>query len=921
MHFCIESVVNSLAAANSTKKTSSKAKTPAKKSAKANETQMQERRRLISILLVLFGALTGFLTYIKGDGGLWTGLYNLQRGLFGDGVYLLAPMLIYLGVFISKDKCDKNAIIAKLVQGLIVLLLVCGMWLIFAQGRVEGATFFKKLGGLYSDGVNPGVRGGGLFGAVIGWTLLALFKSVGSKIIIVLLTLLFLLMLTNLTIPQIAGSFSGFFKAIYRAVNEDKIKAAERAEERRKRHEELKAQREKEEAERKAKEEARSKKRVDIKYDPNKKKPPEKTYEDPSDYVPFIPEEMRESDIGKKIPDFTLALDMNSADSVLYTEQKPISLDDEPPFEMNISGSIPDERDVPDTQPEYGFEEDLFPPEDIPEPEIDFPEEEDIIDAPDSELDRIAAEAVARAQKNATHDDKGGYQTLHVEASGQTSMIEDEKKTVWTPPPIDILKYAKNNIPTEQAKQEMLSKSDALVKTLTDFGVHTTISGIFRGPSVTRYELKPDAGVKISKITNLDKDIALCLAANGGVRIEAPIIGKNAVGIEVPNTTRDTVSLRELIDSEEYRNMKHELMFAVGKDIEGKIVVGDISKMPHMLIAGTTGSGKSVFTNSIIINILYHASPDDVKLVLIDPKKVEFPVYNGIPHLLIPVVTEADKAVGALGWAVNEMMMRYNLFEANGVKNLEGYNAYRDAHPEKKLPKKPKVVIIVDEFADLMLAAKNEAESSVQRLAQLARAAGMHLIIATQSPRADIITGVIKANIPSRTALSVSNNTESRIILDEVGAEKLLGNGDLLFKPQGARNTLRVQSGFCTDSEIMELVEFLKNSGKAEYSAEVMEKVEQNTPRPKEDRNGGDGGDDIVLNDDDSIIEQAIQIIAETQTASTSYLQRKLKLGYARAGRIMDELEDMGFVGPANGAKGREVRITREQWLEREARK
>ena len=914
-----------MAASSGTKKTSSRAKssakTPAKKSGKLTAEQELERRRLISIVLVLFGVLTGCLTYIKGDGGLWTGLYNFQRGLYGDGVFLLAPMLIYLGVFISKDKCDKNARIAKLVQGLVVLLLVCGMWLIFAQGKVEGGSFFKKLGGLYTDGVNPNVRGGGLFGAVIGWTLLAVFKSVGSKIIIVLLTLLFLLMLTNLTIPQITASLAGFFKAIYRALNEDKIAAKERAEERRKRHEELKAQREKEEAERKEKEERRSKKRVDIKLEA-KKKQPEKTYEDPRDYVPFIPEEMRESDIGKRIPDFTLALDMNSADSVMYTEEKAVSAD-EPPFELHISNESEPVKEPPlknDTQPEYGYEEDLMPPEGLEEPEIYFPEDEEMTSS-NPELDRIIEEAVAQSQKNATHDDKGGYQTLHVEESGQTSMIEDEKKTVWTPPPIDILKYAKNNIPTEQAKQEMLSKSDVLVKTLTDFGVHTSISGIFRGPSVTRYELKPDAGVKISKITSLDKDIALCLAAKGGVRIEAPIIGKNAVGIEVPNTTRDTVSLRELIDSEEYRSMKHELMFAVGKDIEGKIVVGDISKMPHMLIAGTTGSGKSVFTNSIIINILYHASPDEVKLVLIDPKKVEFPVYNGIPHLLIPVVTEADKAVGALGWAVNEMMMRYNLFEANGVKNLEGYNQKREAHPELRLPKKPKVVIIVDEFADLMLAAKNEAESSVQRLAQLARAAGMHLIIATQSPRADIITGVIKANIPSRTALSVSNNMESRIILDETGAEKLLGNGDLLFKPQGVKNTLRVQSGFCTDSEIADLVEFLKTNGKAEYSAEVMEKVEQNTPRPKEDRSSGGEGDDVVLNDDDSIIEQAIQIIAETQTASTSYLQRKLKLGYARAGRIMDELEDMGYVGPANGAKGREVRITREQWLAREARK
>lgn len=913
-----------MAAAGGAKKTTgsksgNRTKSSAKKNTRKQSTQDLENRRAISICLVLFGVLTGFLTYIKGDGGLWSGIYDFQRGMLGDGVYLLAPMLIYLGVFISADK-SKSAVVAKLVQGLIVMLLVCGMWLIFAQGRVEGSSFFKKLGGLYSDGVDPNVRGGGLMGAVIGWTLLAIFKSVGAKIIIILLMMLFMLMLTNLTIPQIAASVSGFFKAIYRALNEDKIESAERAEARRKEQAELRTKREKEEAERKAKEEARRKKRVDIKYSPDKKSEPEReAYENPDDYVPFIPEEVRESEIGKKIPDFTLALDLNSYDKVNYTTDREAVLggiDDAPPVEINISTGIPDER----TSRIEEFEDDLTP-ESLDDNEVYFPEDEEEETAKNSELDRIIDEAVAQSQKNATHEEgKGDYQTIHIEENGQTSMIEDEQRTAWTPPPIEILKYAKNNIPTEQAKQEMLSKSDVLVKTLESFGVRTSVTGIFRGPSVTRYELRPDAGVKINKITSLDKDIALCLAAKGGVRIEAPIIGKNAVGIEVPNTTRDTVSLRELIDSDEYRSMKHELMFTVGKDIEGKIVVGDISKMPHMLVAGTTGSGKSVFTNSIIINILYHASPDDVKLVLIDPKKVEFPIYNGIPHLLIPVVTEADKAVGALGWAVNEMMMRYNIFEANGVKNIEGYNNYREAHPEKKLPKKPKIVIIVDEFADLMLAAKNEAENSVQRLAQLARAAGMHLIIATQSPRADIITGVIKANIPSRTALSVSNNMESRIILDEVGAEKLLGYGDLLFKPQGVRNTIRVQSGFCSDSEVHELVDFIKNNNSADYSAEVMEKVEENTPRPKDEK-GQSGDDDVTVSGDDDIIEQAISIIAQTQTASTSYLQRKLKLGYARAGRIMDELEDMGYVGPANGAKGREVRITREQWLEREARK
>ena len=531
------------------------------------------------------------------------------------------------------------------------------------------------------------------------------------------------------------------------------------------------------------------------------------------------------------------------------------------------------------------------------------------------ELKKIAQKAVVRSsrtkkEKPATEPEK---KEVFIEQNGQTTLFEKGSSvSTYTYPPVDILKKATNGVSDALIQKEIMEKSEKLVETLKTFGVNTRVIGIHRGPSVTRYELQPAAGVKVKQITNLADDIALNLAANG-VRIEAPIPGKAAIGIEIPNNHRDSVSMRELIDSDDYRNAKSKLSFAVGKDIEGKIVIGDIASMPHMLITGTTGSGKSVFTNSIILNILYHASPEEVKLILIDPKKVEFPIYNGIPHLLIPVVTEPLKAAGALGWAVNEMMRRYKLFEANGTKNLEDYNKFVEENPELERQKLAQVVIIVDEFADLMLAAKSEVEESVMRLAQLARAAGMHMLIATQSPRVDVLTGLIKANIPSRTALSVSNNTDSRVILDEVGAEKLLGKGDMLYKPVGMPKPVRIQSGFASTAEIRNVVNFLKSEHETVYSEEVIHEVEQNIPQPKSNTTA-----EVSVNTDDDLTNQAITIIVETGNASTAFLQRKLKLGFPRAARIMDEIEEMGIIGPQEGSKPRKINITKEEWYERQ---
>ena len=806
------------------KTNTSKSSAGKKPAAKANANsaadiaRQQERRRFWSFVLLFYGILEICITAIQGD-GLWAKLYEINRGIFGISVFLFAPLIIYTAIMIATDK-SRSTVTARIIESVIFMLLISAAAQIFMVGQVDGSTFTAKLKGLYWDGVD--LRGGGLAGALIGWPLLAGFKRVGSAIIVVIFTLLFVMLLTNVTIPQIIDFIRKPFVKGYEAVSQERMERAERK--------------------------------------------------------PQRAEKMKEKD------------------------------DD---VRVDIAKFYPD-----DNKKKPAKEGIVFPYDaalDAPAPKVEAETEDKA--AEKEELKKIAQKAVSKGNKKAEKQQSTPEpREVYIEKNGQTTMFEKGNSvSTYTYPPVDILKSSPKGVSDEMIQKEIMEKSEKLVETLKTFGVNTRVIGIHRGPSVTRYELQPAAGVKVKQITNLADDIALNLAANG-VRIEAPIPGKAAIGIEIPNNHRDSVSMRELIDSDEYRNAKSKLSFAVGKDIEGKIVIGDIASMPHMLIAGTTGSGKSVFTNSIILNILYHASPDEVKLILIDPKKVEFPIYNGIPHLLIPVVTEPLKAAGALGWAVNEMMRRYKLFEANGTKNLEDYNKFVDENPDLDRQKLAQVVIIVDEFADLMLAAKSEVEESVMRLAQLARAAGMHMLIATQSPRVDVLTGLIKANIPSRTALSVSNNTDSRVILDEVGAEKLLGKGDMLYKPVGMPKPVRIQSGFASTSEIRNVVDFLKSEHTTEYSEEVIHEVEQNIPQPKSSGTGGD----VSVNPDDDLTNQAITIIVETGNASTAFLQRKLKLGFPRAARIMDEIEEMGIIGPQEGSKPRKINITKEEWYERQ---
>lgn len=810
----------------------------------------RENRRFWSYILFFFGILELLITFVEGD-GLWKWLHELNRGLFGVTVFLFAPMIIYVALMIASD-VTHNKVIAKVVEGSVLMLLISGMAQIIQVGSVDGSSFWLKLVGLFNDGKQ--LRGGGLASALLGWPLLSLFKRVGAGIVIVLVAFTFIMLLTNVTLPQLLKAVSKPFVKSYEAVNEERIERAAQP---------PKPPREKKEPRRNG--------RVDI--------------------AKFYPDDG---------PDTAAEAFVPVAEAEEATDKVDASKIDMPVHPVKA-------------------------------PVITHEKLEETAKTTDNEeLKKIIENAIGDSrEEKKSKDEPVKPPVVNVDKNGQTTFFEkDNKISAYVYPPVDILKYAKNPVASEIVQQEIQEKSAKLVETLETYGAKTRIVGIHRGPSVTRYELQPAAGVRVSKITGLADDIALNLAAMS-VRIEAPVPGKACIGIEVPNDHRDTVSLRELIDSEEYRKAKGKLTFAVGKDIEGNIIIGDIAKMPHMLVAGTTGSGKSVFTNSIILSILYHASPDEVKLILIDPKKVEFPIYNKIPHLLIPVVTEPLKAAGALGWAVNEMNKRYLMFEANNVKNLQEFNdmvleernkpAEEQAEVRAKIDLLPQIVIVVDEFADLMMAARSEVEDSVLRLAQLARAAGIHMIIATQSPRADVLTGLIKSNIPSRVSLSVSSNVDSRVILDESGAEKLLGNGDLLYKPVGVKKPIRMQSGYAATSEIREVVNFLKNEHTAEYSDEVIAEVEENTPQPKD--SGSAGSDNVSVNPDDDLVNQAISIIVQTNNASTAFLQRKLKLGFPRAARIMDEIEEMGIIGPQEGSKARKINITKEEWAEMQARR
>lgn len=546
-----------------------------------------------------------------------------------------------------------------------------------------------------------------------------------------------------------------------------------------------------------------------------------------------------------------------------------------------------------------------------------FPKEPATVDEQTQAINEIFKtptdrENEAKAEKAKNNNDKNAVQKEIDAAAAAALATSQSGDGSYRLPSTVLLNVNKKTSAGFDPTYEMQQNSEILVDTLDSFGVNAQIVGVTRGPSVTRYDVKPAVGVRINKITNLADDIALSLATSG-IRI-APIPNKSAIGIEVPNKNKNTVGLRELLESPKFNDARSKkLTVALGENIAGEPQYADLAKMPHLLIAGTTGSGKSVCLNSMIISILFNACPDEVKFIMIDPKGVELSVYNGIPHMLIDVVKNPHKAAGALAWAVQEMMKRYARFEEIKVRDIKSYN--KAAAKDESIAPMSQVVIVIDELADLMMVSPSEVEDSICRLAQMARAAGMHLVIATQSPRADVITGLIKANIPSRIALKVSNGLDSRIILDQNGAEKLLGNGDMLFNPVGANKPTRIQGCFVSDPEIEKIVTFVKKQETSQSDEEIEREISALATQEKSKK----VQDIAPSSDEDELIPKAVEIILETGTASTSFIQRRLKVGYARGARILDELEEMGIVSAGEGSKPRKILITKEQWIERNA--
>ncbi|MCI7804100.1 MAG: DNA translocase FtsK [Oscillospiraceae bacterium] len=831
-----------------------KAASEPKKSRTAVQGQKDPVNQFWSVILFACGILIFLFTVISGSSG-WLFIHNLLRGLFGIAVFLVPVILIYTALLISMEK-SQQTVSGRALWGVGLTLLSSSVVQIMFVGEAEGNSFMEKCRFLYQSGLE--LEGGGLLSALIAWPLIKLFGSIGSKIIVCILLFIFIMLLSNLTLFQFFGIFYKPFVKMFRSLKE-----------------------------------IREENKILDAYE-------DWEYDEEQEAINLANSGGRENDT---VPD--------------YPDDIPdIPVDNEPEQIPQFEPSEPE--DYPDSDIDIPINDDLPVPAAANKTEKvsdNTPQQTAENTAPLSELDALVEKAVVGGEK----DDMPENFAEKAEKAAMTAPEKDEIKPAavkqYVLPPIDLLSRSVSKANDPAAAAELKEKADTLISTLKSFGVTARIVAIQRGPRVTRYEIQPAAGVKVSKITNLSDDIALNLAA-AGVRIEAPIPGKAAIGIEIPNTNQDIVSIREVIESPEFKNAKSKLAFAVGKDIAGNIIVGDVAKMPHMIIAGTTGSGKSVCTNSIIMSLLYRTKPEEVKLILIDPKMVEFTTYNGIPHLLIPVVTDPRQAAGALNWGVQEMLRRYKLFADNNVRDLGGYNEIAESRGIEKLPQ---IVIAIDEFSDLMMAASKEVEDSVCRLAQMARAAGMHLIIATQRPTTDVITGLIKANIPSRIALSVQSQVDSRTILDTQGAEKLLGYGDMLYYPNGMQKPLRVQGCFCSTKEVESIVGFIKEESVSEYNNDIIEAVEQSMPAEKGEKI--EAASDLTGDGDEVLIEKAIDVVVEMGQASTSSLQRKLKLGYARAARIIDELENMGVVGPYEGAKPRKVIMTKQQWAERRMNK
>ena len=825
-----------------------------------------------SVILFACAVLFFLLAFIHGNAG-WYFMHRVIRGIFGFSI-VIVPIILLITAYYT-EKREGMSLSRRLLFSAGLTVLVSSFFQIMFIGDIGKKGFFRAIGYLYTTAADDAFQSGGVISAVLAYPFLRIIGTPGAQIIIALLLFVAIMWMLDMSMQQLWYYICWPFRKLRELWNKEPDWADDIPD-------------------------------TDISGEPELPQAEEPEFLLPEQTGPKRAKVHRKgSRPAEPVPEPAADDSLESAIPDFVEDNSPLS----PDLDAMIRDSYSQPQDNAPYTPAYDMDIDIPIPEDEPDNGAIVSPEELMQDPPElftPDTETAPAETAAPA-------------------APASEPVSQPPARPYQIPSIDFLQNGVSRAEDPAVDQEMKEKAGILVETLKSFGVTVRITGIFRGPSVTRYEIQPAAGIKVSKITGLADDIALSLAAQG-VRIEAPIPGKPAIGIEVPNSHKDTVSLREILESDSFRSSRSKLAFAVGRDIAGNAVVGDIARLPHMIIAGATGSGKSVCTNSIIMSILYHATPEEVKLILIDPKIVEFTVYEGIPHLLIPVVTDPKKAAGALNWAVQEMQRRYNLFAENSVRDLGDYNAAA-AQPGSGLEPMPQIVVIIDELADLMMTTSKEVEDSICRLAQKARAAGMHLIIATQRPTTDIITGLIKANIPSRIALSVMSQVDSRTILDTGGAEKLLGHGDMLYLPNGKIKPVRVQGCFTSTKEIEKVVDFIKSQTQSEYSDEIMEQVEQSIPVTKAEAKELRAAEKAAAvnepepGSDEDVLERAIEVVVEAGQASTSSLQRRLKLGYARAARMMDELEQMGVIGPYEGAKPRKVLMTKEQLAERKMRR
>lgn len=829
--------------------------------------QQSGNTKFQSVILFACAVLFFLLAFIHGNAG-WYFMHRVIRGIFGFSI-VIVPIILLITAYYT-EKREGMSLSRRLLFSAGLTVLMSSFFQIMFIGDIGKKGFFRAIGYLYTTAADDAFQSGGVISAVLAYPFLRIIGTPGAQIIIALLLFVAIMWMLDMSMQQLWYYICWPFRKLRELWNKEPDWADDIPD-------------------------------TDISGEPELPQAEEPEFLLPEQTGPKRAKVHRKgSRPAEPVPEPAADDSLESAIPDFVEDNSPLS----PDLDAMIRDSYSQPQDNAPYTPAYDMDIDIPIPEDEPDNGAIVSPEELMQDPPElftPDAETAPAETAAPA-------------------APASEPVSQPPARPYQIPSIDFLQNGVSRAGDPAVDQEMKEKAGILVETLKSFGVTVRITGIFRGPSVTRYEIQPAAGIKVSKITGLADDIALSLAAQG-VRIEAPIPGKPAIGIEVPNSHKDTVSLREILESDSFRSSRSKLAFAVGRDIAGNAVVGDIARLPHMIIAGATGSGKSVCTNSIIMSILYHATPEEVKLILIDPKIVEFTVYEGIPHLLIPVVTDPKKAAGALNWAVQEMQRRYNLFAENSVRDLGDYNAAA-AQPGSGLEPMPQIVVIIDELADLMMTTSKEVEDSICRLAQKARAAGMHLIIATQRPTTDIITGLIKANIPSRIALSVMSQVDSRTILDTGGAEKLLGHGDMLYLPNGKIKPVRVQGCFTSTKEIEKVVDFIKSQTQSEYSDEIMEQVEQSIPVTKaEAKELQKAAGEPEPGSDEDVLERAIEVVVEAGQASTSSLQRRLKLGYARAARMMDELEQMGVIGPYEGAKPRKVLMTKEQLAERKMRR